>query len=197
VEQKACANAWDKIDYSHVPSLAFSRYNKSFLRHDEYRFKQFIESAMDGTEKVNASAVYPHDVVKLLNDDYLSETTRNAINVQWHSLPNYLNNDNNLIVVADVSGSMHDRISGGNVIALDVCISLAMYISERTHGLFKDKFITFSSSATTLVSKPSHGNACASVITKQFGSSESGLPSKRPITSRGLPLALIPFSTPD
>ena len=52
---------------------------------------------------------------------------------QWAALPNYLTaTDRRILPVCDVSGSMDRSIGGSeNLTAMDVCISLGMYISER------------------------------------------------------------------
>jgi hypothetical protein len=51
--------------------------------------------------------------------------------------------------VVDVSGSMGFNV-GGSVTALDVSISLGLYVSERMGGVFKDTFMTFSGSPQML-----------------------------------------------
>ena len=45
--------------------------------------------------------------------------------------------------MADVSGSMTVPVSG-SVTAMDIALGLAIYISERNHGPFKDEVILFS-----------------------------------------------------
>jgi hypothetical protein len=149
VEQKMCARDWSEVNYSHVPSVAFARYRKAFKRHDENRYKSFVEAANKGEVKINASAIFPHDVVKLLplSNYYarqIDETTRTSINAQWKNLPDYLAESGETgLVIADVSGSMN-RTVGGSTNAMHVCIALAMYMAERARGAFKDTFITFS-----------------------------------------------------
>jgi hypothetical protein len=54
-------------------------------------------------------------------------------------------NDEMILPLVDVSGSMDVAIGGNeNLRAMDVAISLGLYISERNIGPFKDSFITFS-----------------------------------------------------
>lgn len=141
VEQLMCANEFGKINYSHVPSKAMSDYMRAFGKRDGERFTSFIESVKKGDVKINAGAVYPYDIVKNLkfgNSD--------GADAQWHSLPNYLENNNeSFLPVVDVSGSMECPAGNNpNVTCMDVAISLGLYISERNEGAFKDSFITFS-----------------------------------------------------
>lgn len=137
VEQLMCANQWESITYEHVPSLAMARYSKAFDKHDQSRFSEY----KTGGTKVNASAVYPYDVIKTLRygDKDLSIK-------QWESLPNYMLDSKELLLpVCDVSGSMTTPAgSNSNLTCMDVCISLGLYISERNEGAFKDAFVTFS-----------------------------------------------------
>jgi len=143
VESKMCAKDWEKIDYSKLPSLASSRYQKSFNKNDNERYNEYKKSLQDGTAKVNAGAVYPYDIVKSMSmggDNIVSEK-------QWESLPNWMEGSvERILPVVDVSGSMGVEVGGNpNLSCMDVAVSLGMYISERNEGSFKDAFITFSS----------------------------------------------------
>ena len=142
VESKMCAKDWESIDYSKLPSLASSRYQKSFVKNDTERYDEYKKALIDGTAKVNAGAVYPYDIIKSINqggDTVVSEK-------QWESLPNWMEDSNERILpVVDVSGSMCCPAGGNdNLSCMDVAISLGMYISERNEGNFKDAFVTFS-----------------------------------------------------
>ena len=142
VESKMCAKDWESIDYSKLPSLASSRYQKSFVKNDTERYDEYKKALIDGTAKVNAGAVYPYDIIKSINqggDTIVSEK-------QWESLPNWMEDSNERILpVVDVSGSMRCPAGGNdNLSCMDVAISLGMYISERNEGNFKDAFVTFS-----------------------------------------------------
>lgn len=142
VESKMCAGDWESIEYSKLPSLAASRYQKTFNRNDKERYDEYKKSLQDGTAKVNAGAVYPYDIIKSMKmggDNVVSEK-------QWESLPNWMEGSvERILPVVDVSGSMDCEVGGNpNLSCMDVAISLGMYISERNEGNFKDAFITFS-----------------------------------------------------
>ncbi len=140
VETHMCAKEFDKINYEHVPSLAMSRYSTAFSRNDAERFGEYKQALVSGEAKINASAIYPYDVLKNLSrgDDGLA-------NEQWKALPNFLENSvERVLPICDVSGSMGVSV-GGNTTAMEVCISLGLYISERNEGAFKNAFVTFSS----------------------------------------------------
>ena len=142
VETKMCANDWESIDYSKLPSLASSRYQKSFVKNDYDGYDEYKKDLVAGTAKVNAGAVYPYDIIKSISqggDTVVSEK-------QWESLPNWMEGSNERVLpVVDVSGSMCCPAGGNdNLSCMDVAISLGMYISERNEGNFKDAFITFS-----------------------------------------------------
>lgn len=142
VETKMCSKDWESIDYSKLPSLASSRYQKSFKRNDTVRYEEYKTALIEGTAKVNAGAVYPYDIIKSMRhggDDVVN-------NKQWESLPNFMEGSTERILpVVDVSGSMSCEVGGNpNLTCMDVAVSLGMYISERSEGNFKDAFITFS-----------------------------------------------------
>ena len=151
VETQMCAQEWDKIEYSKVPSVAMSRYRKTFSNHDGARFLEFSNKVIDGEEKINTGAVYPYDVLKAMYNEWtrIHKPTEPGIakNIiaQWRSLPNFMENSENfrMLPICDTSGSMCVEVSGSTS-ALQVCIALGLYIAERNMGVFKDYFITFS-----------------------------------------------------
>jgi len=143
VETKMCVKKWSEIDYSKLPSLAMSRYSTAFRNNDLVRFNIYLDDLKNGKGKVNAGAVYPYDIIKNLrrgNSDLAQE--------QWNSLPDYMSECHDLVFpLVDVSGSMDTPIGNNpNLTAMDVAISLGLYISERNVGPLKDYFMTFSQS---------------------------------------------------
>jgi hypothetical protein len=149
VESQMCANAWDNINFNHVPSLAASRYKKAFNRHTE-KYAEYVAKLVKGEAgvKVNAGAVYPYDVLKGVINHYggvsFSKTELDHIVAQWEALPNFVG-DANILPLVDVSGSMSCPAGkGSSFTCMDVAVSLGLYISERNVGPFKDAFITFS-----------------------------------------------------
>jgi len=138
VERKMCSNNWGDINYKGVPSKAALNYKGAFEKRDGVRYAQFIADVKSGKTTINAGTLYPYDIVEKCFANDNSAT----LDVLWNSLPNYMEGDtSNGIVVADVSGSMSGR-------PMAVSISLAMYVSERNNGAFKDHFITFSDNPT-------------------------------------------------
>lgn len=151
VETQMCSNDWDNINFSHVPSVASSRYKKAFNRHTT-KYAEYVAALVKGDNpevKVNAGAVYPYDILKGLNGYYYDRisyntTELNHIIKQWEALPN-CDGDAKILPMVDVSGSMTCSAGGkGSVSCLDVAVSLGLYISEKNTGDFKDLFLTFS-----------------------------------------------------
>ena len=143
VETKMCAKDWSSIEYSKLPSLASSRYQKTFMKNDEERYEEYKRALVGGKTTINAGAVYPYDIIKSIK--YGGE--KDVAQAQWESLPNYMEGiSERVLPVVDVSGSMTTPAgNNGNVTCMDVSTSLGMYISERNEGVFKNAFITFSS----------------------------------------------------
>ena len=141
VETAMCSKDWDSIQYGKIPSLAASRYQKAFHKNDGERYRLYIEDLKSGKEKINASAVYPYDVLKSLKSGI-----KEVASEQWKALPNYMEGSDDMVLpVVDVSGSMETSAGGNpNLTCMDVAVSLGLYISERNEGPFKDAFITFS-----------------------------------------------------
>jgi len=173
VEHAMCSGDWSNINYEHVPSKAMLMYRKAFQKHDEDRYKQYIEAVSRGEKKINASTLYPYDISNAVTNSYtglkkISNTERQGLSAQWQALPNYMEGaDFNGLVLADVSGSMYSPYSytdgtgkrkTSNIKPIDVSVSLAVYIAERnTSDYWKDKFIVFDGNPR-LVSLPSSGD---------------------------------------
>lgn len=138
VEQLMSAKKWDEIIYEKVPSVASNKYRTAFYKHDEARYTKYIEAVTKGETKINAGAIFPHDLYKASLKGRDAKTSE-AINAQWNALPNYLEGSNErFLPVADVSGSMEGE-------PMAISIALSIYLSERNNSIFKDGFITFSS----------------------------------------------------
>ena len=148
VETQMCANDWDNINFSHVPSLASTRYKKAFNRHTP-KFAEYVQALVKGEAdvKVNSGAVYPYDVLKGVSSFGYDRTEKNHIIAQWDALPNFVG-DANIMPLVDVSGSMGCRAGGSasktDISCMDVAVSLGLYLADKNVGKFKDTFITFS-----------------------------------------------------
>jgi hypothetical protein len=148
VETQMCANDWDNINFSHVPSVAARNYKKAFHRHTTL-FAEYVAKLVSGdkTVKVNANAIFPHDVLKGIAHSYVKfdKTETDHVIAQWDALPNYVG-DASILPLVDVSGSM-TCAAGGNtsVRCLDVAVGLGLYLADKNKGVFKDTFLTFSS----------------------------------------------------
>lgn len=139
VERKMSAKEWDKITYQFVPSNAMLKYRKAFSRNDTERFVEYLESVKKGVKEIKATTLYPYDLIgkyrKTWNFDEVVEA-------QWKALPNYIEGEHNILIMADTSGSM--TWDGGRPI--DTSVGLALYFAERNSGPYHNKFMTFSSS---------------------------------------------------
>ena len=152
VETNMCAKEWDSINFSHVPSVAASRYKKAFNRNTPAYGAYVAELMKDPKDrsidvKVNASVVFPYDVLKGRINNYgvkFDKTELDLIQKQWEALPNYVG-DANILPLVDVSGSMTCRAGQkGTLTCLEVAVSLGLYLADKNKGKFKDTFLTFS-----------------------------------------------------
>ncbi len=144
VESLMSAGRWDEIQYSEVPSRAMMIYRKAFKRHDEERFDAFINKAVTGEAKINASTLFPYDIVEKFL--YGRESSK-VLEAQWKALPDYVEKGTNALVMADTSGSM--TCYGG--IPMATSVGLAIYFAERNVGAYHNLFMSFSGEADTVV----------------------------------------------
>lgn len=145
IESKMCSKQWSKIEYSKVPSVAMSRYLTCFYRNDEIRFNRFKEDLVNKKTKVNTGVLFPHDCVRAAK----SEADKGIVDEMFNSLPNYIGNNNSIMVLCDSSGSMEAIISG-TIKAFDVAVGLALYCSNFVpkDSPFYKKFIQFGSESS-------------------------------------------------
>ena len=143
VEVKMSDKNGSEIKYEAVPSRANLIYNSAFLRNDEARRREYLSKLEKGETKINASTLFPHDIVHRYGTrPNRKDTTVEAL---WKALPDTVKGCGNTIVVADGSGSMTCTVDNNSrVTALEVANALAIYFAEHSSGQFKDKYITFS-----------------------------------------------------
>lgn len=139
VERQMSAKQWNEINYEVVPSRANLIYNGAFLRNDEERRRAYLGSLSKGEAKINASVLFPDDIVhKYSTGGYWSTSVRpldETLEGLWKALPTLTTE--NTLVVRDGSGSMIGK-------PMDVSTALAIYMAERSTGEFHNQFITFS-----------------------------------------------------
>ncbi|MGN0297797.1 MAG: DUF2828 family protein [Lachnospiraceae bacterium] len=144
VEGLMSTGQWSKITYDKVPSRAMMIYQNAFQMHDQERFESYLEALAKGETKINASTLYPYDLVMryfVPHNLTFKKAENTVVEEQWKALPNYVE-DTNVLVMADTSGSM---LYTGNGRPFCTAIGLAIYFAERNTGDFHNLFMTFSS----------------------------------------------------
>jgi hypothetical protein len=169
-----CGHDWEGIQYEHVPSQAMHKYNSAFYRHDEHRFRTYIESVLTGGGKINAGTMYPYQLYDAIRNECSiwgrtpSNVKQKTVTAQWNAMPNYLEgNEERILPVCDVSGSMN-TLANGTPTPMSVSVSLGLYISERNIGPFKDAFITFSMNPVLQVLKGNLFDRCLQLLNAQW-----------------------------
>lgn len=137
VESLMSAGKWDEVEYPAVPSYAMKNYRKAFGNHDKVRFGEYIASLNKGEAKINASTLFPYDLVhQYMNRRGYGSNVDAIIEAQWKALPNYIEGENNILVMADVSGSMWGR-------PIETSIGLAAYFAQHNTGGYHGLYMTF------------------------------------------------------
>ena len=147
-ERLMSAGEWAKIDYAKVPSYAMHNYGSAFAKHDYERFNAYLQSVKKGEVKINASVLFPYDLVeKYMNtremgtyygDCFVARNENAVVEAQWKAMPNYINEGLNIVAMADVSGSMRGRPMASS-------IALAIYLAQHNIGAYRNQYMTFTS----------------------------------------------------
>lgn len=139
VEIKIAENRYEEIDFSKLPSKAQMVYRELFMRKAQERYTVYLKELMLGKAKINAGALFPVDIVgKILREYNVSLANRYLYDAMWKNLPNWFEGKEETgLCVVDVSGSMSGT-------PMEVAISLGLYCADKSNGVFKNSFITFS-----------------------------------------------------
>ncbi|XP_059650881.1 uncharacterized protein LOC132297160 [Cornus florida] len=130
------AKQWGSLQYNRVASVAMKTYKELFLKHDEDRFKEYLENVKSGKAKIAAGALLPHEIIVSLGDKDGGEVAE----LQWKRMVEDMSKKGkltNCIAICDVSGSM----SG---VPMEVSVALGVLVSELSEEPWKGKLITFS-----------------------------------------------------
>jgi len=149
VETYMCSNNWEKIEFSKVPSCAVKRLKKAFVKHLPESYKEWLDSLKNGTSKVNAKALHPHELVKEMRTKNEADQVCTS---QWNVLEEEVRKLGSLqdaVVVVDTSGSM----TCNNSLPLDIACGLGLMIASVVEGEFKNHVITFDDTPTFQVIK--------------------------------------------
>lgn len=136
VETQMCSGNWKEIEFSKVPSVAMSKYNAAFQRHNPVGFQKYKDALTAGTTKVNANAVFPYQILEI--EDAQLRTA------MWDAQPNYMVANSAVLPVVDRSGSMSSaNLKGSKLTAEDIAVSLGLYCATKNTGPFKDLVVSF------------------------------------------------------
>ena len=141
LERLMSANRWDEIEFDKIPSKAGLVYRNAFARRDIIA-KKYETFAKSKTTKVNAEALYPHDIAHRavnMGNVNMQAPERLMLQKYWDNLKDFYNGrEENGIAVVDTSGSMYGT-------PLEAAVSMGAYVADKAHGPFANHFITFSS----------------------------------------------------
>lgn len=149
VERLMCNNEWEKINYSAVPGVASRRLLNAFMKHDEIRYKEFLQSVKNGEKEIKITGLLPHDLLKYYLEDNNEGIANDTIELQWKTMLENVRNSGILcssIAVVDLSGSMFSA-SNGNIPAR-VSATLGILTSLCCQEPFYKRLITFSHNPT-------------------------------------------------
>jgi len=143
-----CSGRWEEIEYEKVASVCMHKNKKAFMKHDSEGFKKYLELVQSGNQKINASQLFPHQLVQPYT--FKPNTNLDAVvEEQWKALVQHCKNDQRInigraIAVCDVSGSM-GTTSSKVVSPITVCVGLGLLMAELATPPFGNQIITFES----------------------------------------------------
>jgi len=98
--------------------------------------------------KLKITGLLPHQIINEYLNNYLNTVNdlNETLELQWKAFINSYNDENNedndILPIVDVSGSMFQKT--GNVIPITVSIAMGLLLGELNKGIYHNKIITFS-----------------------------------------------------
>lgn len=134
-ERQMSLNQWERINFEAVPSYAMKNYTNAFEEHQPERFTKYLADVRLHKQTIKAGTLYPYDLVRPIIMRKESSTNE----LQWNALPNYIDKESNILVMADISGSM----CTANYRPISTSIGLAIYFAEHNKGPLHNVYMTF------------------------------------------------------
>ncbi len=157
VETLLSQKDYDHIDYSKLSSQAGMKYVTAFFKHDEDRYKAYLDELKKPVKerkagvKMNTSTLYPYELIRMLSGN---EGKISYADTAWDNLPDYFENTDakgkTVIPCIDVSASMGNvgyysgYDSKGLPTPAEIAFGLGFYFAERVALPYRDMFLSFS-----------------------------------------------------
>ena len=88
------------------------------MKHDEVRYKEFIQRAVSGEETIHSATLFPYDIVeKVLEMTWRGVKVKedDVLEAQWRQLPDYVEPGTNALVIASATVQAFGTWSGSAV----------------------------------------------------------------------------------
>lgn len=150
IEKAMSAKEYDKIKMENMTAKQQLRYAAFMKRVMTARRHEYIQAVLRGEAKMNVSVLNPLEILHA----YISDSGRwgewvienEDYEAMWKLLPDRTSGNGNTLVIRDGSYSMTSSIGqGSSATMLEAATAMAIYCAEHLTGVFKDKFLTFSS----------------------------------------------------
>lgn len=142
VVEKMITNKDYTMNYENIPAKAMKNYSHLFMKNDQERFSSYLEMVKKGKAEIKTKGLAPYEMIKAI---LFNKKNVDVINQMWANQENYFEaNHENVLVVADTSGSM----TSYNYLPISSALGLAIYAAERNTGVFHNSFINFSTNPT-------------------------------------------------
>ena len=129
VETNLTEKTYDKIDFSHVPSLAMIKYREAFSRNMWEKFMDYKNNLKNNKTTINTQGLFCYQIIK--NVLFNKGMDNKILDLMWQNQKQIVT-DKNLLVIADTSGSMFSN----NAIPYCTSIGLAIYAAQHNKGIF-------------------------------------------------------------